>query len=135
MRLLLASLAALIHASVTLPSRAEIWTLQRAVATALEHSPDARIALSRVNEAQAFVQQARAVSLPQLGLQGRYTGTDTQMLAFGAILNQRAFHPGIDFNRPGTIDNLTAAGNLSYTIYNGGRRAAENAAALRCRAA
>ncbi len=109
--------------------RAEPWTLERAVTTALERSPDARLASARVEGAQALVDQSRAASYPQLTLQGRYTGTNSPMLAFGAILNQRAFHPGIDFNRPGTIDNLNATGSLAYTLYNGGRTEAGRAVA------
>jgi outer membrane protein TolC len=35
--------------------RAESWTLDRAVATALERHPDARVARARVEAAQAMV--------------------------------------------------------------------------------
>lgn len=113
---------------VAVGGAAEPWTLARAVETALEQSPDARIALARVEAAQAVSDQAHALSLPHLSLQGRYSGTNTPMLAFGSILNQGAFHPGIDFDNPGSVDTLTAAGNLSYTLYNGGRTAARRSA-------
>ena len=109
--------------------RAESWTLDRAVATALEHSPDARLARARVEGAQALLDQAGAAWLPQLSLSGRYTDTNSPMMAFGSILNQRAFNFGLDFNHPGQIDNLNAAGTVAYNLYSGGRATAGRTAA------
>jgi outer membrane protein len=109
--------------------RAEPWTLDRAVATALENSPDARVARARVDGAQAFVDQAGAAWLPQVSVSGRYTDTNSPMMAFGSILNQRAFNFGLDFNQPGRIDNLNATGTVAYNIYSGGRATAGRNAA------
>lgn len=122
---------------------AEPWTIQRAVATALEHSPDARIARARSDAADAMVAQAQAAWLPQLSFSGRYTDTNSPMMAFGSILNQRAFNYSLDFNHPGQIDNLNATGTVAYNLYSGGRasagraaaRAGSEAAALELRAA
>ncbi len=110
-------------------ARAETWTLSDAVKTALERSPDARTATHRVEAAQALVQQAGAAWRPQVSLQGRYTATNGAMPAFGSILNQRAFLPSIDFNRPGTVDNLNATGTVAYNLYSGGRATAGRTAA------
>ncbi len=108
---------------------AETWTLDRAVATALERSPDARIARARIDGAQSIVQQAQSAWLPQVTLSGRYTDTNSPMMAFGSILNQRAFNFGLDFNHPGRIDNLNATGTVAYNLYAGGRAAAGRTAA------
>ncbi|MBL9209679.1 MAG: TolC family protein [Opitutaceae bacterium] len=108
---------------------AETWTLDRAVATALDKSPDARVARARIDGAQALVDQAQAAWRPQVSLSGRYTTTNGAMPAFGAILNQRAFNFGLDFNRPGHIDNLNATGTIAYTLYSGGRATAGRTAA------
>jgi outer membrane protein len=123
--------AALLAAAllVVSPLAAEPWSLDRAIATALERSPDARVARARIEGAQALVDQARAAWYPQFSVQGRYTATDSPMMAFGSILNQRAFHFGLDFNRPGTIDNLNATGTLGYNLYSGGRATAGRTAA------
>ena len=51
------------------------------------------------------------------------------MMAFGSILNQRAFNFGLDFNHPGQIDNLSATATLAYNLYSGGRPTAGLAAA------
>ncbi|MBI2497122.1 MAG: TolC family protein [Opitutae bacterium] len=108
---------------------ADPWTLDRAIATALENSPDARLARARVEGAQAFVDQAGADWLPQVSVSGRYTDTNSPMMAFGSILNQRAFNFGLDFNRPGRIDNLNTTGTVAYNIYSGGRATAGRTAA------
>ncbi len=107
--------------SLSVRANAEVWTLDHAVRTALEHSPDARIARLRIDGADALIEQARSAWMPQLSLSGRYTETNSPMMAFGSILNQRAFGPTIDFNHPGTIDDLNVAGTIAYNLYGGGR--------------
>lgn len=109
--------------------RAEPWTLDRALATALKNSPDSRMARERVAGAQAMTEQARAAWFPQLSLQGRYTATNSPMMAFGSILNQRAFDFALDFNHPGRIDDLNATGTVAYNLYSGGRASGGLAAA------
>ncbi len=116
-------------ALLTVALHAEPWTLDRAVATALERNPDARVARARVEAAQALVEQAGAAWLPQLMLSGRYTDTNSPMMAFGSILNQRAFNFGLDFNHPGRIDNLNTTGTVAYNLYSGSRATAGRTAA------
>jgi outer membrane protein TolC len=108
---------------------AEPWTLDRALATALAQNPDIKIARQRIEAAQAMIEQAGAAWMPQVMLQGRYTDTNNPMMAFGSILNQRAFNSGLDFNHPGQIDNLNTTGTVAYNIYSGGRATAGRNAA------
>ena len=108
---------------------AEPWTLDRALQVAQENSPDALVAQARLAGAQALVEQAQSAWLPQVMLSGRYTQTNSPRLAFGSILNQRAFNFGLDFNHPGRIDNLNATGTVAYNVYSGGRATAGRAAA------
>jgi outer membrane protein len=123
-----AILAIAILASASLV-HAEPWTLDRAISTAMAQSPDAKIAKQRIEGARAMIQQSGAAWMPQLMLQGRYTETNNSMMAFGSILNQRAFSFGLDFNHPGQIDNLNATGTVAYNIYSGGRATAGRDAA------
>lgn len=127
LRLLFASSAVVAVASGI--AAAEPWTLDRAVTYALAHSPDAQVARARVEGAQALVQQAQSAWYPQLAVSGRYTDTNNPMMAFGSILNQRAFNFGLDFNHPGQIDNLDAAGTVAYNLYSGGKASAGRQAA------
>ncbi len=121
-----AALALLLAAAAL---HAEPWTAARAVQTALANHPDAAAATARLEAAEALIEQARAAWQPQLSLSGRYTQTDSPMLAFGSILNQRAFHFGLDFNHPGRIDNLSLAATVGYNLYAGGRATAGRHAA------
>lgn len=105
------------------------WTLQQAVDAALENNPDARIAQHRIAGARALEQQARAMLMPQVSLSAGYSQTNSPMMAFGSILNQRAFDFSLDFNHPGTIDNLNATGTVALNLYSGGRTSAGRRAA------
>lgn len=118
-------------ALLALPSllHAEFWTLTRALQVAQENSPDLLVARARVAGSAALVEQAQAAWLPQLSLSGRYTQTNSPMMAFGSILNQRAFDFSLDFNHPGWIDNLNVTGTIAYNLYSGGRATAGRNAA------
>lgn len=108
---------------------AEAWTLDRAIRYALTNSPDARIAQQRIAAAQAGLTQARAAFSPQLQLQSSYLRTDNPMLAFGSILNQQAFDPGLDFNDVPDQDNLNVKGLITMPLYAGGQNVAGRDAA------
>lgn len=113
----------------SVPAVAAPWTAAQAVDTALQNHPDAALARARVQAAEAMIEQARAAWMPQVSVSGRYTQTDSPMQAFGSILNQRAFNPGLDFNHPGQIDNLNLTGTVGYNLYAGGRATASRKAA------
>lgn len=124
---LLLALALLSSAAPRL--RAGAWNLEQALAQAQEASPDARVAQARVAGAEAMLEQAGSAWLPQLQLTGRYTQSNNAMMAFGSILNQRAFNFGLDFNHPGTIDDLNLTGTVAYNLYSGGQATAGRNAA------
>lgn len=125
----LAAPLALLLGAAPAPARAETWTLDRAVAAALQHSPDAQIARARIDAAQALVDQSQSAWLPRVSVAGRYTDTNSPMIAFGSILNERAFNFGLDFNSPGRVDDLTGSGTIAYSLYSGGRATAARSAA------
>lgn len=106
-----------------------VWTAPKAVHFALNHSPDALAARERIRAADADLRSAGAAFLPRLDVSGEYSRTNNPMYSFGNILNQGVFTNRIDFNDPGTTDDLQAKTTLSYRLYNGGRDSAELAAA------
>ncbi len=119
-----------------LAGHATVWTADQAVATALRQNPDAEAARHRIDAAQAMIAQADSAWLPRLGLSGRYLETNSPMMAFGSILNQRAFSFGLDFNHPGRVDDLNVTGTVGYNLYSGGQATAgRNAARAGGRAA
>ncbi len=104
--------------TVELPA---VWTISQAVEFALQNSPDTAMARQRIAAAQAMVREARSAFYPRLDVSAAYGATDNPMYSFGNILNQGVFHQNIDFNDPGTSDNLNLTTMLNYRFYNGGR--------------
>ena len=121
--------AILLVGVATTGAAVEPWTLERALAFAQTNSPDARIAFQRVIAAQAGLEQANSAFWPRLSFQSSYTRTDSPMLGFGNILNQRAYSSSIDFNDVPDTDNLNVRGLLGVPLYAGGRLTADKRAA------
>ncbi|WP_319588194.1 TolC family protein [uncultured Desulfobulbus sp.] len=112
------------------------WSVRGAVQYALNHNPDAKAAVERIKAADADIKAAKASFYPQLGVSAEYSRTNNPMYSFGNILNQGVFTDTIDFNNPGTTDNLQTKATLQYRLYNGGHDlAALDAADERGRAA
>jgi outer membrane protein TolC len=108
---------------------AEPWTLERALQQALSGNPEARLAQQRIVAAQAGLEQANAAFWPRLQLQSSYGATDNPMLAFGSILNQRAYSSALNFNDVPTVDDFNARGIVTVPLYAGGKTAATRKAA------
>jgi outer membrane protein TolC len=108
---------------------AEPWTLERALQQALASNPDARLAQQRIVAAQAGLEQANAAFWPRVQFQSSYTGSDNPMLAFGSILNQRAFSSSLNFNDVPSVDDLNARGLVTVPLYAGGKNTATRKAA------
>ena len=129
-------LVALAACSFFAARAAEPWTFEQAVSFTLTNSPDARIAQQRIAAARAGIAQADAAVWPRLQFQSSYGWTDNPMLAFGAILNQRAFSPSLDFNDVPSTDNLNLRGVVTAPLYSGGQiRAGRTAARAGAQAA
>ena len=107
----------------------EPWTVDRAVAAALRQSPDVHSARHRIEAGEAMLAQINSAWQPQLTLAGSYTRTNGALGGLGFALNQRAFSPSLDLNRPGWADNLNVTGTVSYNLYDGGRPTARREAA------
>lgn len=105
------------------------WTPENAVSFALANNPDTAISKQRIMAAQAAVKEATAAFYPRVDLNASYLQTNNPMYSFGNILNQGVFDETIDFNDPGTSDNLHMDATISYRLYNGGRDQAGLAAA------
>ncbi len=108
---------------------AEPWTLERALQQALSGNPDARLAQQRIVAAQAGLDQANAAFWPRVQLQSSYSASDNPMLAFGSILNQRAYSSSLNFNDVPTVDDLNARGLVTVPLYAGGKNVATRKAA------
>jgi outer membrane protein len=108
---------------------AEPWTLERALKQALVSNPDARLAQQRIVAAQAGLQEADAAFWPRVQFQSSYTGSDNPMVAFGSILNQRAYSSSLNFNDVPSVDDFNARGIVTVPLYAGGKNVANRKAA------
>ena len=79
--------------------------------------------------AQAGLDQANAAFWPRVQLQSSYSASDNPMLAFGSILNQRAYNSSLNFNDVPTVDDLNARGLVTVPLYAGGKNTATRKAA------
>ncbi len=107
----------------------EVWTARQAVAFSHAEKPDSSIALKKIEEARAVFAIARSADFPQVSLVAEYGQTNNPMYAFGSILNQGGYNERIDFNEPGTTDNLQLKAGVSYRLYDGGENRAAKMAA------
>ncbi len=123
LRLTLATVIVLAFQAATVLA-AQPWTLEAAVDYALAHNPRARIALHRMDAANAVLGEASAAFMPSLQLRSGYMRTNNPMLAFGAILNQQAFSPALDFNNVPDTDDANVTGRVSVPLYAGGANVA-----------
>ncbi len=119
--LLICLLPVVVVAEEPAAARPAVWTARQAVQFALTYSPDSQVAMQRIEEARAAVDQVKAEYYPQIGLNAEYTQTNNPMYSFGNILNQGQFNQSIDFNDPGRTDDLNLRAALQYRFYNGGR--------------
>lgn len=99
-----------------------VYTLERAVSTALDNNPSLQMMHERIALAEAQWGEAQAGFYPQIQTRLSYEHTDNPSRAFGMIISQRRLDlNGMDFNQPGGTDNYRPEIVASYTLYNGGR--------------
>lgn len=96
-------------------------TLERALALAWERNPDLRAAEERIGAARARLDEAASAFYPQLGVRVSYVRTDNPAQAFGMIVAQRGFGPGIDVNDPGAIRNYRSELYGAVNLFRGGQ--------------
>ena len=108
---------------------AETWTVDRAVAVALENNPDSRMARHRIEAAQAMIQQADSAWMPRVFITGGYTRSNSALVGLTFAMNQRSFQFGPDLNHPGWLDDLNVSGTAIYNLYSGGQATARRDAA------
>lgn len=107
----------------------DVWTLRRALEYAAANNPDVRMAQQRIAAASANLEQANSAFWPRAQIQSSYSRTDNPMMAFGNILNQRAFSPSLNFNNVPETDEINVRGLITAPLYAGGKSVAERNAA------
>lgn len=119
------AIAALFAFGCRLVSAAETkqsFTLQDAIAYALENSPDVGIMQARIEQANAQLGESLASFYPQLTASLSYQHSDNPAQAFAMIIAQRRLNfTGGDFNHPGGVDNYRPQVTARYALFRGGQ--------------
>ena len=107
-----------------------VFTLEKAINTALDHNPSLQIMYERITEAEAQLGEAMASFYPQVQTRLSYEHSDNPSRAFGMIISQRRLDmAGMDFNHPGGTDNYRPEVIATYSLYNGGQDSQNSKAA------
>jgi outer membrane protein TolC len=106
------------------PSTPTAFSVQSAVAYALEANPDLRIAFLRVAAAEQEVKAAKSAWWPTLGVGFDVMYTDDPANVLMMTLRQRSLElgPTTDLNEPGAQSNSRVSVTAGWQLWDGGRR-------------
>jgi outer membrane protein len=104
----------------------EELTLQQAVAQALEHNPQVRMANARQQQAHAALTETRSMWLPHVDVSESVMSGNNPVFVFGSLLEQGRFGAAnFDphfLNDPSTLRNYRMGLNVRYTVFDQFRR-------------
>ena len=95
--------------------------LDQAVRIALQGNPDVEMALARIRQAHAAIDEADAAFWPTLSLYGEYLQGDAPSTYFFKTIDQRMLPPGVQFNDPGWFENYEVGLHARVNLFRGGR--------------
>ena len=96
-------------------------TLNEAVLMALNDHPDIEMALARIRQSQAMIDEATAAFWPAVSVYGEYLQGDAPSSYLFKVIDQRMLPPNVDFNNPGWFENYEAGLQARMNLFNGGR--------------
>ncbi|MFV9644709.1 MAG: TolC family protein [Desulfobacterales bacterium] len=88
---------------------------------AIHNNPDIDIAISRIRQAEATIDEANAAFWPAFSFYTEYIKADSPSTYLFKKIDQRRLSVGTDFNDPGKIENFEMGFSARYNVYNGGR--------------
>lgn len=101
-----------VNGSLTLP---DVLDIARA------NNPDLRMAVARIERAQALLEKSAAPFYPQVNLYTEYLQGDAPSAYLFKTIDQRKLPPDVDFNNPGWFENFESGVAAGINLYNGGR--------------
>ncbi len=95
--------------------------LDAAIGIALDNNPDIKMAMARIQQAQAGLNQSRALFWPSVRLYTEYMQGDAPSAYLFKTIDQRQLPPNTNFNDPGWFQNFESGVQGSYNLFNGGQ--------------
>ncbi|MBW2080785.1 MAG: TolC family protein [Deltaproteobacteria bacterium] len=88
---------------------------------AIHNNPDIDIAISRIRQSEAIIDEANAAFWPSLAFYTEYLKADSPSTYLFRRIDQRRLASETNFNYPGRIENFEIGFSARWNIYNGGR--------------
>jgi outer membrane protein TolC len=111
-------------------AEATVLTLEKAIAEALDASPELEQMQQRVRAASEQVRQAEASFYPRLVATEDFSITTNPVLAAMHIINQRRLLPSTNFNDPGAQQDFATKLQGETILFQGGSRWFDRSAAV-----
>jgi outer membrane protein len=105
----------------TLQAQGEALSLAQSVDLAHRNNPALEEARARIAQARAALGEASAPFWPQLTASVEYLRGDAPSAFLFKTIDARRLPPEVDFNRPGTFENVETAIAAQWNLYRGGR--------------
>lgn len=96
-------------------------SVAEAIKIALRRNPDMDMALTRVQQSEAMIDEAMAAFWPTLSAYGEYMQGDAPSAYLFRTIDQRKLPAGVDFNDPGWFENYEIGLQGRINLFHGGR--------------
>jgi len=96
-------------------------TLERTVQIALQNNPDIHMALARIQQSEAMLDEALSAFWPVISVYGEYMQGNAPSAYLFKTIDQRKLPAGTDFNNPGWFENYELGIQGRLNLFNGGR--------------
>ncbi len=96
-------------------------TLEKVIRVALRNNPDMDMAVARIQQSEAMLDEAMSAFWPVIGVYGEYLQGNAPSAYLFKTIDQRKLPPGTDFNNPGWFENYEVGFQGRFNLFNGGR--------------
>lgn len=96
-------------------------TLEKVIRIALQNNPDMDMAVARIQQSDAMLDEAISAFWPVIGVYGEYLQGNAPSAYLFKTIDQRKLPPNTDFNNPGWFENYEVGIQGRLNLFNGGR--------------
>jgi outer membrane protein len=96
-------------------------TLEKVIRIALQNNPDMDMAVARIQQSEAMLDEAMSAFWPVISVYGEYLQGNAPSAYLFKTIDQRKLSPGTDFNNPGWFENYEVGIQGRLNLFNGGR--------------
>jgi outer membrane protein TolC len=96
-------------------------TISTALHLAIKNNPDARIALTRIEQARANIRASQSSLYPSINFYTEFVNGESPSGYLFKTIDQRKLPPNTNFNNPGWFENYETGIKIHYNLFSGGR--------------